>query len=184
MSKQNVHLITNPLGAGKTLLLNVFAAAAFYSGRNVYLNYHSPITTKVITSMEMLDVCRDGFLGVDDCYMLVNSREIKANRQAMLILARSRKRGLDIFLTAVRAKQVDINLRFNIQVVWIPRCFYGPDVNRPPIALHAIGYEFLGETDDERFFKGRPLFSICVYGNLLRKIIAMYDTTEEVSKLA
>jgi hypothetical protein len=179
-----IHLIVNRLGAGKTLLLTFFAL--YYrmnSQKDIYANFRLSFSDGVIHTLNKLNTIKHAFLGLDDAYMILNSREMKGNREALNILARSRKRDLDIFITSVRAKQIDINVRYNVSVIWTPNVVQSPVAGRPPIALSAIGYEYRPEEEEEARTLGKPLYFICITGSLLRKVMNLYDTAEEIETM-
>lgn len=173
--------ISGILGAGKTLFLTYRAYANFVIGREIFSNFDLGFKYSGVSSLSDLNTMFNGYVAIDDAYQWLNSRNIRGNEQALEILARSRKRKLDIGLSFVRAKQIDINVRFNISRIWVPILIY--DLRKVPIALIAKLYEFRGEEDDEFLMYGKKLGSIVIRGSLLKKVMSLYYTEQEIDKL-
>ena len=115
--------IVGDLGSGnlvtwKTLTLTYYALRTFHKFRGlrkIYANYHlyripyefTPDLTDALDSLEK------GLLCADELWLYADSRQSasKRNRFVTSVLAKSRKRDLDIFYTCQYWKSIDLRLR-------------------------------------------------------------------------
>jgi hypothetical protein len=176
-----MHLIVNTLGQGKTLFLTFCAIISHIKGREVFSNYKTAVTGRFVRDMGILEELRGGDLFVDDAYMWLDSRVRRDNKGRLLILAKSRKRDIDIFLSCVRPHQIDLNVRYNVAFIWIPQVIKGP--SGLPIMLQAHRFEYRPEMEKAELEYGEYRGTITITGTLLRRIMYAYDTLEEIDEL-
>ena len=179
----SMHIIYNRLGTGKTLLMTFFGAVTHAKRRDIYSNYEIGIPHKPVNSLDDLNDMRNGMFLWDDAYVWANSRRIKETKSINMIFAKSRKRGIDIIWSTTRPSQVDINIRYNTAYAWIPQIILDK-TTRIPIELIARKYEFIPEGANDTEILGRLLNVIRIRGEVLKYVMEIYDTTEEIEEFA
>lgn len=107
-------LVTGALGSGKTLVATYLGYLRWREGREVYSNYYTAMSSEVlpleVLLMRKFDNCV--ILG-DEGWTVIDSRQSTSGENEMLnrVILTSRKRGVDIILTAQMAHMVDKRYR-------------------------------------------------------------------------
>lgn len=110
--------ITGQVGAGKTLLLTILATE---SKREKICNYQVPGATKFELPKLLQGEYNQADIFLDEAYLYLESRTStkSLNRVMSYVLFQSRKKGLNIFLTAQLASTIDLRFRKLADVVVI-----------------------------------------------------------------
>jgi hypothetical protein len=107
--------ITGELGSGKTLSqTNFLWKNWFYRRRPVFANYHLfKIPYHYVEYVEQFEKMKDGVVGADELWTIVDSRCSKDDRNRLVssILLKSRKRDLTYFYTAQMLELLDKRIR-------------------------------------------------------------------------
>ena len=108
-------IIYGELGSGKTLTQTYLIWRQwFWGGKKIYSNYPLfKIPYVPITTMNQFMEMREGAFGGDEFWLVIDSRlsQSKRNRMASILLLRSRRRKLHIFITSQTLDQVDKRIR-------------------------------------------------------------------------
>jgi len=159
--------IMGELGAGKTLCLTYFALRNYHKQRQLFMNYHlKKLPYTYVKSPEDILNMRDGFAGLDELWTWADSRisSSKKNKFITLVLAKSRKRGINICYSVQYFKSVDIRIRTVTDFLVLPR------LNEKETVCSAFVYTNHGMQLQRVFkFKTAPIFDL-------------YDTKEEVEE--
>ncbi len=116
--------LSEKLGTGKTLCLTYMAWKNHLKGMKLFTNYNLvglPHTR--IRNAEDIVAMKDGFAALDELWTWVDARQSgkKKNKFITLVLAKSRKRGLDIAYTTQRFYNIDIRVRQVTDLIVIPQ---------------------------------------------------------------
>jgi len=162
--------IIGELGSGKTLSMTWLMNHNFNKGRQLYANYHlkPPLTYNPIKSIEEIEDMKQGVFGGDELWLWLDSRasRTKANRAVSMILAKSRKRGVDIIYTTQSFRQIDVRIRNITDFIIEPR------LNRAETLCRMFWYS--------RWDMSSPIKIKKFYTPPFFKL---YDTTEEIDLL-
>lgn len=104
--------VNGPLGSGKTLLMTYFA----YKYRNsvdIYSNYHLDLENANDIGPHDVSQIREGLLLIDEAYTWIDSRESQddLNKFMSKMLFQSRKRNMDMVISAQLTHSVDLRFR-------------------------------------------------------------------------
>lgn len=134
-------------GSGKTLLLTLIASK---SKREVYSNFKVKLKNyKPLKVIDLLELKNDVDVLIDEGYTWLESRTSSStlNRYLSYIVLQSRKRTIDIYITAQMFSSIDI--RFRVQSDVIVKC----ERNKTDGINDGFCYEFLEiESDKIRKF--------------------------------
>lgn len=112
--------ITGRLGTGKTAFLTWIGKRHFEEGRKIYSNYHVAFPHEKITHPFQLVGLEDGVLLVDEFYLWVSS--VGSQRKVQIALSniyrKFRKKGVDVYATSQRFKNLHIRYRALCDVVF------------------------------------------------------------------
>lgn len=164
--------VLGDLGSGKTLLLVYYGLKTYHlhkGQRKIFANFHlkklpyeyEPDLTGV------LDYLKEGLLLADELWLYADSRRSASRKNAFVtkVLAKSRKRDLDIFYTCQYWKSIDIRLRTFTDI-----CAF-PELNEETnICKVHLGKSYGGGNVD--FFHTFKFYAKPIY--------KLYDTTEEI----
>lgn len=110
-------VILGPKGSGKTLFGTLMALD---SKRTVYANYRIEIENhKPLEVIDFLDLPNNVDVIIDEAYTWIEARisGFFLNRFLSYILWQSRKRTIDIYLTAQRFRSIDLRFREEVDVI-------------------------------------------------------------------
>lgn len=110
-------IILGPKGSGKTLLLTLFA---LMSKRGVYANYTIKRDNfKFLEPIDFIDLPKNVDIMMDEGYTWLESRTsgFYLNRFLSYIMWQSRKRTIDIYITAQRFMSLDVRFRDEVDVL-------------------------------------------------------------------
>jgi hypothetical protein len=161
-------------GTGKTLCMTYLAAKtydmAIRQGKflNVFSNYHLKAGWRFyfIGSIDELDRIRNGWFLGDELWLWLDSRcsMARGNRIRSKIIAKGRKRGIEIYYTTQDFNQIDVRIRRNTDFLIYPH------LNKHETICRAKVEDRHGKIIKTIKFKTRPVFKL-------------YDTEEEVVEL-
>ena len=129
-------IILGPKGSGKTLLLTLFA---LLSKRGVYANYTIKRDNfKVLEPIDFIDLPNNVDIMMDEGYTWLESRTsgFYLNRFLSYIMWQSRKRTIDIYITAQRFMSLDVRFRDEVDV--LIKCEGRYNLNRDPFNYHFL----------------------------------------------
>jgi len=157
--------IIGDLGSGKTLTLTFFALMYYVSNRTVYANYHLAFPHVYVSDINMLNEIRYGGFFGDELWLWIDSRASSSarNRFVSMILAKSRKRKLDIFYTTQIFRQIDLRIRRLTDIIIIP------NFDRTTNVCKVEVFNKAGERIKRFSYRGDLLFNL-------------YDTEEEITQ--
>jgi len=118
--------VIGELGSGKTLGMTYMGIRNYvkYEGtRTIFANYHLfDVPFNFVDSPEQIDDIHSGIFLADELWLWLDSRvsSSKRNRFVSAILAKSRKRDLDILYTSQSFSQVDKRVRKITDFVAVP----------------------------------------------------------------
>lgn len=186
------------LGAGKTLGLTWRAMIAHNQGKTLYSNYKLGFPHYTIDHPDQLEDIRNGFAALDELWLWMDSRASgdQKNMFRAKVLAKSRKRKIEIGYTAQNLMQIDKRIRNVTDTVYAPYLPHNPEkcldcqfhptrhYRHPlsgetmsfcgkPIPVVIEAYEMIGGNFGAVKFIGRTVVNA-------ERIIPLYDTTEEV----
>jgi len=158
------------IGEGKTLGLTFLGWHNAMKGKTIFSNYHLkgfPYT--LIKTVDDFLNMEHGIALLDELWLWADCREHKAARNKIInaMLAKSRKKDLEIIWTAQSFRQVDLRVRMNTFFIIIPNL----SKNEKRCTLRWFHY-----TD----VYGRPVKNIRFS---TESIFKMYDTNEEIHML-
>lgn len=159
--------ICGELGSGKTLALTYLALRNYHKGRKLYSNYNLKLPFTKVTTPEDIVNMREGFLCADELWTWADSRlsGSKKNKFLTLVLAKSRKRGINIGYTAQYFKSVDVRIRTVTDFLCMPK------LNESETVCTLFVYSNPSMQIQRVFkFRTQPVFNL-------------YDTNEEVEEL-
>jgi hypothetical protein len=166
--------IVGPCGCGKTLFMTYVAAKAYDLALrqnqflNIFANYHLKAGWQFcyIGSVEELDKIRNGWFLGDELWLWLDSRcsMKKINKTQSKIIAKGRKRNIEIYYTTQDLGQIDVRIRRNTDLFIYPR------LNKQETICRA-------RVEDKH---GKLVKSIKFY---TRQVFPLYDTDEEVVEL-
>ena len=159
-------IILGPKGSGKTLLATLFALD---SKREVYANYRIEIENfKPLEVIDFIDLPNDVDVFIDEGYTWLESRTSSffLNRFLSYILWQSRKRTIDIYLTAQRFRALDLRFRDEADIIVKCEPRHNQDKDDFKYKIYWVA------EDKERGFR----FSY----NKAKKVFGFYDTYEIV----
>lgn len=165
--------IVGELGTGKTLALTYLAWHNYIrKGRKIYSNYHfkPPIKYTPVKTVDDINEMKSGIFCGDELWLWLDSRasHVKKNRFIAAILAKSRKRNLEILYTTQSFGQIDVRIRRLTDFI------LEPILTKSERVCSLYWYTRAG------WFQGVP-FKIMRFKTPL--IWNMYDTHEEISLL-
>ena len=174
-----IDLIFQRLGGGKTLLMTLFLLIQKAKGERVFSNYETSVTDFTVKCLDDLMQIRHGVFGWDDAYADLSSREFKKNDLSNLMCRMSRKRGLKMYMTAVRTMNIDINIRYNIDRVYMPQLMRFKDGT--PFLMIVRQFDFFPEMKEGEDLQFRRKFYIRF--PFLSLAMSSYNTEEEIYRL-
>lgn len=176
-----IRLITGILGSGKTLFLSGVTISNSLKGNAIYTNFNHDNSNYRISSMDEMELIRNGVFCLDDGYVLMSSKDPeKSVKAAKLICAKSRKRGFDIYITAARHKQIPLDVRYNVDVIYKPFVILSKKT-KFPVCLVVRAYAYRNpEAKEEGEELGELYWEKKIRGSLLQALMDAYDTKEEV----
>lgn len=174
-----IDLIFQRLGGGKTLLMTLFLLMAKQRNERVFSNYHTKATDMVVKSLNDLLTIRNGVFGWDDAYADLSSRDFKKNDLSNMMCRLSRKRGLKMYMTAVRTMNIDINIRYNIDNVYMPQLIRFKDGT--PFFMIVRKFDFFPERKEGEDLLYKTKFYIKY--PILKLAMDSYDTEEEIFRM-
>jgi len=151
-------IVLGEKGSGKTLLTTLFSY--FSSKPNIFSNYTMKIKkVQALTLGRILDVSHNADLMIDEAYIWLESRTSTSKINIFLsnILMQSRKREIDIYLTAQLNSMIDLRFRsesdlyIQCRSIWDNYILIGFEY----IVLDKMGNEnefFLSGNDAEQYF--------------------------------
>lgn len=156
--------IVGKMGTGKTLTLTYLAMKERKKHRKIYSNYKLNFPYKPIKNLNDFDKIRNGVFCADELWLWLDSRESgqAKNKFGSKILAKSRKRGIDVYYTTQHIMQIDARVRRVTDYLIFPQIKNG--------ILIMEMYEYYNNSME--FLK-----KIQVQAN---KLFDYYDTSEEV----
>lgn len=177
-----INIICNKLGHGKTLFLVVISMLYALKGKKIYSNFSMEFTDVLVQNKEMLLKMSEGLFAWDDAYADADSRHPKENEVSNLMCRMSRKRGIDIWMTAVRVMNMDINIRRNIEFVFMPEIFcHKISDNLIPFKMNV--HKFAYDSEKKEGEDLNLLFSFQVPFPVLFMAMTRYNTGEEIYPL-
>lgn len=159
--------IGGDLGAGKTLTLTYLGLRYLIEeDRTIYSNYHLNFPHKRLYAIRQLNEIRDGVFLADELWTWLDSRTSQkaANKGSTLLLAKSRKKNLDVVWTAQLLGSLDKRPRRMTQKFIYTELLPNPDT--PKWCRCYI-------TDRHT----RPMGTFMFKAD---KIFPLYDTNEEI----
>lgn len=104
--------VTGPLGSGKTLFLSLLGYLE-EENRDIYANFTLRLDNVNRIGIEDLERIEQGLLLIDEGYMWMDSRlsNSEMNRYLSRFIFKSRKRGLDIFISSQLHGALDLRFR-------------------------------------------------------------------------
>lgn len=165
--------IVGPLGSGKTLGMTylIFKSVLKYRRMGmrirVFANYHlSGIPFYYVHTPDEILAMREGLFGGDELWLWLDSRASGSHRNLFMsrILAKSRKRNVEIFYTTQDISQIDKRIRKITELIVFPSL----NKNESICTLY-ICNRYL---ELKRVVKFRT-----------KNIFKLYDTTEEVEEI-
>lgn len=164
--------VVGELGVGKTLSLAFLLWRNwFFKGQKIYSNIHLfKIPYIFINDIRQLNEIRDGYVGLDELWLVADSRMSKTSRNRFVsnILSKSRKRGL----TYVSTSQVADSLESRIRKV-LDFTFY-PMLNRMETVCKLLVFRG-GYVKNSNYMK-----TLYYKTELIKQV---YDTNEEVEMM-
>ena len=161
--------IVGELGAGKTLSLTFLLFKNWmFRRKKIFANYHLyGIPYIYISSINQLDNIHDGFVGLDELWLIADSRLSlnKKNRFVAGILSKSRKRILNYTFTAQLLDQLDKRIRKVLDFTAYPIMNTAETLTR--VNIFRTGYPREGSYMKTFYFKNAGIFPL-------------YDTNEEI----
>jgi hypothetical protein len=174
-----INLIFQRLGGGKTLLMTLLLIIEKAKGERIFSNYETAVTDFTVRCLDDLLKIRHGVFGWDDAYADLSSREFKKNDLSNLMCRLSRKRELKMYMTTVRTMNIDINIRYNVDKVYMPQLIRFKDGT--PFFLIVRQFDFFPEMKEgEDLLYRRKFF---VKYPFLKLAMDSYDTEEEIYRL-
>lgn len=103
--------VSGSLGSGKTTLLTYFAYAE--DERQIYANYHIDKDNCELIDVTDLEMITNGLILIDEAYLWMDSRlsTTERNRYLSRMAFQSRKRQLDIVMSAQLRGSIDLRIR-------------------------------------------------------------------------
>jgi hypothetical protein len=172
-----MHIIFNRLGKGKTTFLAWVGMVSYIQGKHIFSNFHLSFPHTFVDSAMDLRQMRNGVLLIDDAYQWFYART-GFNPLVNEVMAKSRKRGIDIFYTMVRSNQIDVNLRACTEFCWVPVIIPKTNIMIAPRFIYYPDRGMKGG-DEERI--GEPMGGYMI-GNI-DYIWQQFDTAEEIGNL-
>lgn len=159
--------IVGELGSGKTLALTYLAWRNYSKGMKIYSNYKLNFPYTPIQTPDDIINMKDGFASLDELWLYADSRlsASKKNKFVTMVLAKSRKRSINIGFTTQSFGQVDKRIRTVTDFVCLPKLNNSETVCK--LAVYSNPSMSLMRTFR---FKTQAIFN-------------MYDTEEEISEL-
>lgn len=159
--------IIGELGSGKTLSLTYMALRNYYKNKTIYSNYKLNFPYKPISNVDDIVGMKNGFLCADELWTWVDSRVSgsKKNKFITMVLAKSRKRGIDIGYTAQYFKSIDVRIRSVTDFIALPKLNDKETICTLPVYSNPS-------------FKLQKIFKFRA-----GQIFKLYDTNEEIEEL-
>jgi len=162
--------ILGPLGCGKTLGMTYLGLKSYFAYKRrvkLYSNYHLyGVPFFFVRNPDDIEEMHEGIFLGDELWLWLDSRASSSRKNKMIakILAKSRKRGIEIFYTTQDFSQIDKRIRK------ITDYFCVPMLNKSESVCTLLIYNKYMEM--KRCLKFRT-----------EKIFDCYDTTEEIGDL-
>ena len=160
--------IGGDLGSGKTLTLTYIGLKYLLEeGKTIYSNYHLNFPHTRVYAIKQMNHMNDGVFLADELWTWLDCRTSQkaVNKGSSLLLAKSRKKGLDVIWTAQLLSSLDKRPRRMTQKFIYPQLL--PSDAHPKLCR--------GQITDRH---DKPMGSVMFRPNL---IFPLYDTEEEVN---
>ena len=155
-------IVLGPKGAGKTILITRIALA---SKREVYSNFWIDFSNyNHLEVMDLVDIENNVDIFIDEAYVWLESRisGFFLNRFLSYMLWQSRKRDIDMYLTAQKFRSLDVRFREEVDV--LVKCKARVNLNKDDFEFSIF---WIAENKQKRF--------ILMYKDA-EKYFPMYDT--------
>jgi hypothetical protein len=160
--------ILGNLGSGKTLTLAYFAwRNLYYKHMRIFSNFDLKMPHVRIRNAGDILAMKDGFAAMDELWTWADARVSSSHKNKFLtmVLAKSRKRGINIAYTSQLMRQIDVRIRGVTDFLVFPRMIMNNQVCHVDI------------------FSNPPTRPIKVFRFNAPIIWSLYDTSEEVEDL-
>lgn len=139
-----IYTIVGELGSGKTLFLTCLAILHHLKGEQIYSNYslHFPHTR--LTSTKDIQTKKQGAIFLDESSQICDSHNWRNPEMENFydFIARSRKRRINLYLTAQHFYRLGKDLRNLTNEIYLPHIIYKISHSDPP--------KFTARQEDER----------------------------------
>lgn len=129
----SITVLIGDKGAGKTLLMTYMLHQDYLNGKRIISNYKLNFPHEILNSnmlMHHREELHDAVIGIDEASLYMDSRRSMSEFSVTIsyFLFQSRKRSVDVYLTAQQIGSLDVRLRDNCDfIVW---CRPGKIVNK------------------------------------------------------
>lgn len=161
--------VNGPLGSGKTLLMTFFAYK-YHKSTDIYSNYHLDLENAHDIGPHDVSQIREGLLLIDEAYTWIDSRESQddLNKFMSKMLFQSRKRDMDIIISAQLTHSVDLRFRDLSDIIISAE---GKRTKKGSDGVERYAFKYLVDN-------GRDVRTMFIVDKLCKILYDIYDTKE------